>query len=86
MAGPGRPLGAQNKDKPFREALRMEIADAGEDRRSLRAIAGALLMKASEGDVQAIREVADRLDGKVPQGIEAPANSSGKLVIEWNAE
>lgn len=59
----------QQRDKPFRDALRMEIADAGEDRRSLRAVARALLDKAAEGDVQAIKEVGDRLDGKVPQGI-----------------
>lgn len=59
----------QQRDKPFRDALRMEIADAGEDRKRLRRVASALLAKAEEGDVQAIREVADRIDGKVPQGI-----------------
>lgn len=32
-------------------------------------VAKALLDKAAEGDVQAIKEVGDRLDGKVPQGI-----------------
>lgn len=65
-----RPLGSENKDKPFRDALRMAIADAGEDRPRLRRVATALLDKAETGDVQAIREIADRLDGKVPQGIE----------------
>ena len=73
----GRPPGAQNKDKPFRDALRIEIAAAGEDNKALRRIATALLDKAATGDVQAIKEVADRLDGKVPQAIvgddEAPA-------------
>ena len=59
----------QQRDKPFRDALRMEIADAGENFRALRPIAAALLSKASEGDVQAIKELADRLDGKVPQAI-----------------
>lgn len=45
----------------------MEIAAAAEDRPTLRAIAASLLAKASEGDVQAIKEVADRLDGKPAQ-------------------
>lgn len=59
----------QQRDKPFRDALRMEIAAAGEDHKALRAVAVALMMKASSGDVPAIREIADRLDGKVPQAI-----------------
>jgi hypothetical protein len=59
----------QQRDKPFRDALRIEIADAGDDRKALRAIARALIMNAQNGDNIAIREVADRLDGKVPQAI-----------------
>ena len=33
------PLGAQNKDKPFREALRMELAEAEDDHKGPRRIA-----------------------------------------------
>lgn len=77
----GRPSGSQNKDKPFRDALRMEIAEAAEDRRDLRRIARKLLSKAEEGDVQAIREVADRLDGKVPQAVIGDSESDPINVI-----
>lgn len=60
--------GGRPKSKPFADALRMEIKAAGEDHKLLRTIARALLDKAKAGDMQAIREVADRLDGKpVPQ-------------------
>ena len=59
----------QQRDKPFRDALRMEIAAAGEDHKALRAVARALIAKASDGDVQSIKELADRMDGKVPQGV-----------------
>lgn len=62
-----RPLGAQNRDKPFRDALRMAIAEAGDDFRPLRRIAEALVAQAMEGDLQAIKEIADRLDGKPAQ-------------------
>lgn len=67
----GRPAGSANKDKPFRDALRAEIAAAqnDDDFRSLRQIARKLLRRAGEGDVPAIREIGDRLDGKVPQAI-----------------
>jgi hypothetical protein len=50
--------------------LRVAIAEAhGDSGNRLRAVAEALVLKAMDGDVPAIREVADRLDGKVPQGI-----------------
>lgn len=50
--------------------LNIAIKQATEDGRDkLRAVADALLDKAMSGDVQAIKEVADRLDGKVAQAI-----------------
>lgn len=55
--------------KPFRDALRLVIADAEDNPRKLRKIAEKLFDEAAQGDVLAIREIADRLDGKVPQGI-----------------
>lgn len=70
----GRPAGSQNKDKPFRDALRMEAkaAEAGEEcaapKGSLRWIARQLLIRAGE-ETAASREVGDRLDGKPAQAI-----------------
>lgn len=65
MAG-GRPP----KEKSFANMLNIAIKQATEDGRDkLRAVADALLDKAMSGDVQAIKEVADRLDGKVAQAI-----------------
>lgn len=57
------------KDKPFADALRKRIAAADQDPRWLDRIAVSLLSKAERGDVNAIKEIADRLDGKVPQSI-----------------
>jgi hypothetical protein len=65
----GRPVGSLNRQKPFADALRMEIC-AGNDPRHLRAIARKLFEKALDGDLSAIREIADRLDGKPAQAIE----------------
>ena len=65
---PGNKLGGR-KEKPFRDALNMALKEAGEDRPKLRKIADALIAKAEEGDMQAIKEFADRMDGKVPQTI-----------------
>jgi len=59
----------QQRDKPFRDALRLAIADADDNPRKLRKIAERLFDKALDGDVPAMKEIADRLDGKVPQAI-----------------
>ena len=72
--------GGRPKEKPFREALRLELAAAGEDNKALRTIARALIDKAAEGDMAAIREVADRVDGKVAHAI-VNDEESGPLQI-----
>jgi len=65
----GNPLG-QVRAKPFREALRVEIAALAEDdKRGLRKVARQLIEQAEAGDIQAIKELGDRLDGKVPQAL-----------------
>ena len=69
MAGNNNVHRGPQKDKPFRDALRMEIAAAGDDRKLLREVAQSLLNRGLAGDVQAIKEIADRMDGKVPQAI-----------------
>lgn len=62
--------GRPPKEKSFANMLRIAINEAHEDgNNKLRAVAEALVNKAITGDVQAIREIADRIDGKVPQGI-----------------
>jgi hypothetical protein len=64
-----RPLGAVNKHKPFRAALTRALDAAGDNPKKLDRIALALIAQAETGDVTAIREIADRLDGKVAQAV-----------------
>jgi hypothetical protein len=66
----------QQRDKLFREALRMQLAQAGEDLKALREIADVLIGEAKAGNIQAIRELADRLDGKPVQQLEPIAAAS----------
>ncbi len=67
MAGNNNVHRGPQKDKPFRDALRRSIAEASGDPDRLNRIARALYSKAEDGDVNAIREIADRLDGKPAQ-------------------
>src|SRR5215475_3061706 len=70
MSHLSRPPRGQQRDKPYREALRMELAAAGEDMKKLREIAKVHIARCEAGDMQAIKELADRLDGKPGQSLE----------------
>jgi hypothetical protein len=60
----GRPIGSLNREKPFNQALLMTLRS---NPVALRRIAAKLVEKAEEGELAAIREIADRLDGKPAQ-------------------
>jgi hypothetical protein len=63
----GNPLGRKS-EKPFADALRMELAEAGENQKKLRMIARNLIELAADNkDLPAILAIADRLDGKPAQ-------------------
>ena len=73
----GRPKGAENRDKPWRNALRKAVhelrAADGDDNankvKALQLLADRLVTKGLEGDIAAIKEIGDRLDGKAVQGV-----------------
>lgn len=68
----GRPRGAW-KDKAWRDALRVAVMRPADQtvkpKTELDAIAVSLVKAAKEGDTPAIKEIGDRLDGKVAQAI-----------------
>ena len=71
----GRPKGAENRDKPWRSAIRKAVhelrAADGDDKKvkALGLLADRLVTKGLEGDIAAIKEIGDRLDGKAVQGV-----------------
>jgi hypothetical protein len=60
----GNPNG-RPKSKPFKDALKRALKDEVD----LDKVAASLVAKAMTGDVSALKEIADRLDGKVTQPI-----------------
>lgn len=60
-------------DKPFRAALLLAVKREGgakaKGKSKLDRIAAQLVQEAMDGDVPAAKEIADRLDGKVPQAV-----------------
>lgn len=79
----GAPAGNQNSSKSNRlwaETIRRAVVQS--DGKRLRKIAEALLDKAAEGDISAIKELGDRLDGKATQQIEQTTELTGTLQHE----
>ena len=84
----GAPEGNQNSSKSNRlwaETIRRAVVQSDPDR--LRSIAEKLLDMAASGDIQAMKELGDRLDGKPKQQTEVTGADGGPLQITevaWN--
>ena len=69
----GRPKGAW-KDKTWRDALRLAVMRPADEKdpkpkNKLDELTFALIEAGKAGDVSALKEIGDRLDGKVPQAL-----------------
>jgi hypothetical protein len=68
------PMGNQNytKGRMWSAAIRqaLEARSKGDQMQALVALAEKLLAKCEEGDMSALKELGDRLDGKSAQGID----------------
>ena len=64
--------GATGRGKPFTDALMRALLQ--EDGKKLRAIAEKLIEVAMNGDVPALREIVDRIEGRSKQTVEVKDN------------
>lgn len=80
------PLGNKNahKGRMWHDALKRAIAQ--DDGVRLRQAAETLLDRAAEGEGWAIKELADRLDGKAFQSVEITGDSDNPLVHKIQLE
>jgi hypothetical protein len=60
-------------------SLRMELAAAGDNMKKLREIARVHIARCEAGDMQALKELADRLDGKPAQILEHSGPDSNPI-------
>lgn len=75
------------KDTLWADAIRIEAKERANqgDVTRLRKLAATLFTLAEEGDVQAIKEIGDRLDGKPHQTSESYVETETRYVIETPA-
>jgi hypothetical protein len=69
------------KDKEWRDAIRLALArrDKGDEKALVR-LADSLISCAEAGDIQAMKEIGDRLDGKPKQALE---HEVGENLEDW---
>ena len=68
-AGSKNGISNYSRGKPWKDAIKRAVL--ARDGNALRSLSEALIDKALTGDVSALRELGDRLDGKAVQEIEA---------------
>jgi hypothetical protein len=74
----GAPIGntnARKENRMWADAIRKTIIQG----KRLDALAEKLVSMAAEGDMQALKEIGDRLDGKPSQSIDANIDLTGNL-------
>lgn len=83
----GRPKGTKNLSTILREMLEEDIdvvVDGVKSKKQFQeVIIRKLLKKAHDGDIRAIMEIFDRVDGRPKQQIDQNTNHSGGIRIEW---
>lgn len=80
MGKRGAPAGNKNGCKTNRVWSDTIRRVAMRDRKRLEALAEALISKALEGDIPALKEFGDRFEGKIPQAIEG-TGENGEITI-----
>jgi hypothetical protein len=76
----GAPKGNQNAVKA--RIMSRHLLERIEERKLWPQLMDALLTKALDGDVPAIKEVFDRVDGKAPQDINLGGQDDNPLVVQ----
>lgn len=80
----GNPTGVQGKTKPWRDAIMRAVSrrETGKDPQALEKLADKLIDAALSGDMQAIKEIGDRIDGKPAQAVVGDAGSDPVRVLQ----
>lgn len=79
--------GGRAKERAWAETIRIAVNEAYEngDKKKLRALADKLVQKALDGDMAAMKEIGDRLDGKPAQSTHITGEVESPMVARMPA-
>lgn len=81
MAAPVGNANARKENRLWGEAIRRAVIQ--QDGEVLRKLAERLIAKAIEGDVQALKELGDRIDGKSAQALTVANEEGQTFTVTW---
>jgi hypothetical protein len=80
----GAPVGNKNaiRNKPIRDAFEraLSLHKPSDQREALDCVIKVVIAKAMDGDMQAAKEIFDRIDGKPPQSTEISGVDGGEIL------
>jgi len=87
MSNVGAPKGNTNniKTKIWSDAIRLELA-GNKNASKLRKLAKALIVQAEGGNMQAMKEMGDRLEGKPAQALEVAGPDGGDIPVRHKVD
>lgn len=80
----GNPTGVQGKAKPWRDAIMRAVSrrESGADPQALEKIADKLVASALNGDMQAMKEIGDRMDGRPAQAVVGDSEADPVKILQ----
>ena len=75
--------GGRAREKTWADAIRIAVNEAYEDgdKKKLRVLADKLVDKALQGEIAAMKEIGDRLDGKAAQSVAVSGDAATSYVV-----
>lgn len=73
-------------DKVWGDALRLAVNRTDGEKTELAKIAETTVNEAKNGNIQAIKEIGDRLDGKPAQAVQHTGVDDGPIETKWSVE
>ena len=86
MARPNAAVQQRKSDKVWRDAVMRAVArrESKKDPQALEKLADSLVAKGLDGDVSALKEIGDRLDGRPAQTVQGNPDQPVSMTISWD--
>jgi len=81
----GNPNGRPRNELALSNIIRRLLAETVDGKTRAERVAQAIVTKAEEGDMIAIRELLDRVEGRLPMPVQSQLSGRVELNVKWDA-